>query len=386
MRYLWQHLEQLLRTYDGRLPLHHFLKSHFKKHPKLGSRDRRGLSDAVYAWYRVGNVFIYDEHNKEVLRLAAMYLCGMHPQAFAVFVPEEWRTPSRNLRERLSLLEREGFVVTLEYIFPYDISFSPGIIADSWRASLLRQPQLFLRIRRRKAEVTAILQITSGQYQWLDETCLALPNGSKMEGLLPADSYVVQDASSQATGKYLRATSGGPWWDCCSGAGGKSLMLSDASPDISLLATDLRQSILRNLEERFRRYHLPTPEIAPLDAGDEEACRHLLGNRRFDGIICDVPCTGSGTWARTPENCYFFNPETLTTYTKRQKAILRNASYYLAPEGKIIYITCSVFRAENEEVIEAIAAEGKVKILSSGLINGLSIDADSLFVAELIPA
>jgi 16S rRNA (cytosine967-C5)-methyltransferase len=109
----------------------------------------------------------------------------------------------------------------------------------------------------------------------------------------------------------------------------------------------------------------------------------MMGDRRFDGIICDVPCTGSGTWARTPESCYFFKTDSIAEYAQRQAAILRNAGTYLKENGKIIYITCSVFRAENEEVIESIAAEGALQIKSAELINGLSIGADALFAAEL---
>src|SRR5690606_25062975 len=123
-----------------------------------------------------------------------------------------------------------------------------------------------------------------------------------------------------------------------------------------------------------------------LDASDEAATRNQLGDRRFDGIICDVPCTGSGTWARTPESCFYFDQAAIAAYAKKQQAILRNAGRYLKPDGRIVYITCSVFRAENEDVIESITAEGGLRIASAGLINGLPTGADALFAAELRPA
>jgi 16S rRNA (cytosine967-C5)-methyltransferase len=386
MRYLWQHLEQILKQYHGELPLHHFLKGYFKKYPKLGSRDRRGLGDAVYAWYRAGKAFAADEHEAENLRLAAMYLCGTKPKAFASFFPEEWTEFTAGIQDRINLLQQRGFSLRPEQIFPNDVPFSAGITADEWRLSLLRQPRLFLRIRKGRDEIATRLQAASIPYEWLSDTCLAIPNGTKMERLLPDDCYVVQDASSQATGRYLQAFPDERWWDCCSGAGGKSLLLKDASPDVKLLATDVRQSILNNLKDRFRLYHHTLTEMATLDVSDEMATARFLGDRLFDGIICDVPCTGSGTWARTPESCYFFNPATVADYAKRQQAILRNACDFLKEDGRIIYITCSVFRAENEAVIESIAGEGRMRIVSAGLINGLSIGADALFAAELRPA
>jgi 16S rRNA (cytosine967-C5)-methyltransferase len=160
-------------------------------------------------------------------------------------------------------------------------------------------------------------------------------------------------------------------------------MLADNSPGIQLLATDVRESILQNLTARFRQYHLPLPERQVLDAADATSLTQALGTRSFDGIICDVPCSGSGTWARTPEACYFFRPETLAGYSKRQTAILSNTVQYAKSDSHIIYITCSVFREENEAVVERVAAERGLRIESSRLINGISLGADSLFVAVL---
>ncbi len=366
MNYLWQHLEDILQAYDGRLPLHHFLKSYFKGHPKLGSRDRRGLSDAVYAWYRVGKAVSDSRLSTQEQRITAIQLCGLQPKAFEAFFPQE--APP---------------LVSLSKIFPYDIPFSKGITADEWQASLLQQPRLFLRIRAKRASVESTLTAKGIPHEWLSDTCLALPNGTKLEGLLPQDAYVVQDASSQATGKFLQGKPGESWWDCCAGAGGKSLLLADSAKVMLHLCTDIRESILQNLAARFQQYHLPIPERRVLDAADAKAVDVLPGKRRFDGIICDVPCTGSGTWARTPEGCYFFNPASLEVYTARQKAILRNACAFLKNGGRLVYITCSVFRAENEDVIESIAPEAGLKIVSAELINGLAIGADELFVSVL---
>lgn len=375
MHYLWQHLENILTAYDGKLPLHHFLKAYFKQHPKLGSRDRRGLSDAVYGWCRAGKTLEQDRHDLPLKRLAAMQLCGLRPKAFALFFPEEWR---QDLDESLS-----GFSIQRSNIFPYDIPFSEGILREEWISSLLRQPRLFLRIRKDHAKLERILRAQGIGYEWITRTCLALPNSTKLDGLFPEDAYVVQDASSQATGEYLYGKSGEQWWDCCSGAGGKSLMLADNSRGIHLLTTDVRESILQNLSARFRQYQLPQPERRVLDAANASMVNSVTGNRRFEGIICDVPCSGSGTWARTPESCYFFKPETLDDYSQRQRSILSNAANYINANGRIIYITCSVFREENEAVIAAVASEKNLQIETSRLINGVAVAADSLFIAVL---
>ncbi len=382
MRYLWQHLGQILAQYDGSLPLHHYLKAYFRQHPKLGSRDRRGLSDAVYAWYRAGKALSAQDAPEEQLRLAAMHLCGLRPRAFESFFPASW-DPGSALSDRIADLKSGSIEYHPERLFPSGIELSEGISHDDWQTSLLHQPRLFLRIRGSRTDTERRMKAATISFEWITDTCLALPNATKLEGLLPADSYVVQDASSQATASYLQAQPADSWWDCCSGAGGKSLMLKDATPEVRLLATDVRESILNNLKERFRLYNHHVPTTAVLDAGDPAASMQVLGDQQFDGIICDVPCTGSGTWARTPESCFFFRPDTIESYASRQKAILRNASQFLKPGGRIIYITCSVFRAENEDVIEAITSEGGLRIESAGLINGLPKGADALFAAGI---
>jgi 16S rRNA (cytosine967-C5)-methyltransferase len=196
---------------------------------------------------------------------------------------------------------------------------------------------------------------------------------------LPADSYVVQDASSQATGRWLDAQPGQRWWDCCSGAGGKSLLLADQCPGVQLTVSDSRRSILRNLEERFRLYGHRIPTMAVADATDPYEIAEVAGGNLYDRILCDVPCTGSGTWARTPEQLYFFDTATIADFADRQKTILNNVSRYLAPGGKLFYITCSVFAQENEDV----ATTSPLKVTGMQLINGTVQQADSMFIAVL---
>ncbi|TXH57956.1 MAG: hypothetical protein E6Q89_03960 [Bacteroidia bacterium] len=100
----------------------------------------------------------------------------------------------------------------------------------------------------------------------------------------------------------------------------------------------------------------------------------------FDHIICDVPCSGSGTWARTPEQLYFFDPNKLEDFSTLQTTIAQNAIPYLKAEGRMLYITCSVFKQENEAVIQKIQP---AVYKDSTLINGISKQADSMFIATL---
>ena len=139
MRYLWQHTAQILAKYDGSLPLHHFLKSYYKAAPKLGSRDRRGISDAVYAWYRVGKAFADDKHSQEEQILAAMSLCGLQPRAFESRLAQAELIAEGNILQRHAMLNRAGFLIDFAGVFPPDIPFSDGILDVQWRIHLAEQ-------------------------------------------------------------------------------------------------------------------------------------------------------------------------------------------------------------------------------------------------------
>ena len=101
----------------------------------------------------------------------------------------------------------------------------------------------------------------------------------------------------------------------------------------------------------------------------------------FPIVVCDAPCTGSGTWGRTPEQLYFFKKETIQLYAERQKKIVATAIPHLASGGLFFYITCSVFKAENEEVAAFIQSQFGLEQVHLELLKGWDKQADSMFVA-----
>jgi 16S rRNA (cytosine967-C5)-methyltransferase len=268
-------------------------------------------------------------------------------------------------------------------LFVFDAGFSEGITKPEWLLSIMQQPALFIRVRKQNAAIVQKLEENNIPYQWYTATCLKLPNGAAIDKLLPPDAYVVQDASSQATGGYFDAHAGQLWWDCCSGAGGKSLLLKDKQPAVKLTVTDRRESILHNLQKRFQQYgHTPAQRIV-LDVSDAHAMRHTMAGKLFDNIICDVPCTGSGTWARTPEQLYFFKQELLQDLPALQRNIAINAAQQLKAGGTLYYITCSVFSQENEHVVNDIIEATGLQLKQMQLLNGIAGNADCLFIALL---
>ena len=112
--------------------------------------------------------------------------------------------------------------------------------------------------------------------------------------------------------------------------------------------------------------------------------RKNAGMAGGDLVIADVPCSGSGTWSRTPWEMAMFDVADLTGYQQLQRSIISNALPRVAPGGHFIYITCSVYRAENEANRDFILSQGGFRLLDAALIRGYDIRADNMYVAHFI--
>ena len=358
-KFLWNNILSVLADYDGKAPLSEYLKQFFKKHPNAGSRDRRMVADAVFAWYRCAHGF--DGTALEPATVEKVEQC-------------------------ILLMESDGILPAgfdLQRLFPYDIGFSAGINRQIWLASMLRKPDVFIRVRKNKTSLLSKLHEAGLNPKEIFDDCLALPPKSDIAKILDPQAFVVQDASSQLAAEFFDPKPQSRWLDCCCGAGGKSLVLVDKEPTVNLVVTDRRKSIVHNLKERFKGYGLRVPNAQITDAADPVALASTLGTGKFDGIICDVPCSGSGTWARTPEQLHFFNPAVLPEFQAVQAAIASNVARFLAPGGKLHYITCSVFEIENEAVVAKIARDSGLRVITMESINGLDRNSDSMFSAVL---
>jgi 16S rRNA (cytosine967-C5)-methyltransferase len=216
----------------------------------------------------------------------------------------------------------------------------------------------------------------------LSDKTLALPNGTKLEKLIPENKYYqVQDLSSQRTGEYFLPKPYEYWWDCCAASGGKSLLLHDIEPKVQLLVSDVRENSLHNLDERFQAAGIKKYQKKVLDLLQNN--EQDLHDYAFDGIILDAPCSGSGTWGRTPEMLYHFEEHKVDFFAGLQKNIAANVVKYLKPGKTLVYITCSVFKKENEEVIAYLLANLPLKLESMQSITGYNDKADTMFIARL---
>lgn len=376
--------EQILESYDGLLPLHRFLVSYFKHNKKMGSSDRRWANRYVYSFFRLGNA-LSDQNTLERLAIAD-FLCNTTSSlVIENYLPQFMEQVNLPVKAKITLVKdlHPGF--NPRDIFPFDATLlSECIDEDAFFVSFLTQPDLFIRVQRAHSlHILTALKEAGVVVHNISETTFALPNGTKLETIIPQQKYYqVQDLSSQKTGTYFKPQKYDYWWDCCAASGGKSLLLHDLEPSIQLLVSDVRENSLYNLDERFQLAGLKKYQKKTLDLllNNEQELHHYA----FDGIILDAPCSGSGTWGRTPEMLRYFDEQKISFFQKLQKTIAANVLNYLKPGKPLIYITCSVFKQENEDVITYLQQEHHLQLESMEVITGYQDKADTMFVARLI--
>ena len=363
-------------------PLVHHLKKFFAADKKYGSKDRKNISALCYNFYRVGNAL----KNKTVEEriLAATFLCEHTSNNFLVALAPE-------LNEKIHLPQTNKLAhlkITPADIFPFDDELGEDINEEKFAHSFLKQPLFFIRIRPGK-EVMLLEKLTNNKvdFEEINTSCIALPQGFKTEDFMQLNKeVVVQDRNSQRVFDYLKKPEvflkkDIDVWDCCAASGGKSILLYDIlHGHVQLNVSDIRASILNNLRTRFKEAGIKKYKAFTADLLKENTS---LPQKKYDLIICDAPCTGSGTWARTPEQLSFFTSKNIHEYATMQKQIASTAIPFLKKEGLFFYITCSVFKKENEEVVAYLQQKFHLQILQMEYLKGYEVGADSMFVAVL---
>ena len=166
--------------------------------------------------------------------------------------------------------------------------------------------------------------------------------------------FEVQDEGSQLAAMLCGAQPGMQVADVCAGGGGKTLALAAAMQNKGqIFAHDVDGRRLAPLKERLERAGVRNAQIrAPMRTKD--ALGDLAG--RMDLVLVDAPCTGSGTWRRSPDSKWRLRPNALAKRLEEQRAALAMAAPLVKPGGRLMYVTCSVLPEENEDQAAAFLA------------------------------
>ncbi|MDO3644834.1 RsmB/NOP family class I SAM-dependent RNA methyltransferase [Mucilaginibacter sp. L3T2-6] len=374
--------QRILDEYPAETPLSKFLPGFYRQNKQMGSTDRRIAGRLMYNYFRLGRA-LPDAPVDERL-FVAEFLCNTQINSFLQHFKPDWAAcVGFGIDEKIGIIKTVYPDFRLDDVFPWVDKLSAGIDKGAFLKSFFVQPDLFIRVNR-GFEQNVKIALAAAEVVYKDEgnNCLSLPNGTKLETLLPNQHwYEVQDYSSQQTAQLFKPNKWDAWWDACAASGGKSLLLHDLEPTVKLVVSDIRESILSNLDERFQQAGIAKYQKKLLDLTQNNDL--LLHDYAFDGIILDAPCSGSGTWGRTPEMISQFETHSIEFFQRLQQSIIRNVAKYLKPGKPLIYITCSAFKAENEDAVNFMVKELDLNLEQQVTLKGYEHKADTMFAARL---
>lgn len=374
-RRLFLDLVETLRPHwrrDRNLPahLHRWLLGR-----RAGSRDRRLYRELAYTAIRI---LPWIEHESPERLVALVATCATPTPATQEFID----------RFRLPAIPNE---YDAQQLLPDWVADQcPAALAPPHRDALLRRAPLWIRHQRGSAAGIRDELIASG---WLVAPSDILHTAWRLEGegdvtrtAAYADGLIeIQDLGSQLLLPSVGPTTGEHWLDACAGAGGKTLQLAQLlGPEGRVDAHDIRSHALAELQQRVHRAGLRNVTIAMQPQGS------------FDGVLVDAPCTGSGTWRRSPHLKWTTTRADIVRAAAVQRDLLERYAALVRPGGRLVYATCSLCRSENDNVVQAfLTAHPEWDVLSlrpppplhpgsRGLtILPADVDSDAFFVTCL---
>lgn len=385
---LIQKVKWLVENYSFNQPFSIYLREYFRKHPEMGARDRRETRGWSFNLFRIGPNLIDLSFEKRLS--IACFLCSnsIYPslsyllKTYSEFSETDLIKP---LEQKIQIVQEKFPSFKTDTIFQMADFLSPQIESKELFLSFLHKPKVWIRIRKKyREDILKELKEKNISYSSDDDPLIfSFPADVSLE---KTDAYQkgffeIQDKFSQLTKQFFQPKPNEYWWDACAGAGGKSLLLIEEASDLKIFATDIRENILNNYKERLRKSGFKFSETEVLDISMPLM---NLSDKKFDGIITDVPCSGSGTWSRSPEWLQNDIDKRLTEhFIPLQRKIVTNVLPYLKEGFPLIFITCSVFKKENEENIEFFIKNLPLKLEKSAYLEGYKSGGDTLFVARL---
>lgn len=346
------------------------IQRYFRQRRYAGSKDRQAIIAQV--WRAVRQRGEYGERLTRAgasvsPRLLALLDCrltgiaeeGLHEGAHAVSPPDE---------AEAALLERAASRTDLSLAGRLNV---PAWLAEKLKArfggrveaeigALSGRAPVDLRVNSLRTDRARLLEALKADGIEA-EPCRYSPLGIRLE--TPAQvqqlaafrhgDFEVQDEASQiaallsGVGPKLQVA------ELCAGAGGKTLAFGAMMKNSGqIFAMDVDKRRLEELKERGDRAHLTNLQIHRITTGVEKRADQLARFKgQMDIVVVDAPCSGSGAWRRNPELRWRHEEEDIRQLATAQRALLREAMALAKPDGRVVYMTCSILREENEAVI-----------------------------------
>jgi 16S rRNA (cytosine967-C5)-methyltransferase len=339
----------------------------FRQHKELGPRERHTLAETAYDVLR----------NRLLYQHLAQSGSGAMERRLAIL---GWQGSDTYLRGGLGSHEADWVgrargvdVKTLPEKLRHNLPdwlatpLQEALGDDFWPLvqSLNQSAPLDLRVNSLKAKREDVLPVllqsginaTPTPYSPWGIRVEGKPALSKLE-LFTRGDVEVQDEGSQLLALLTEAKRGEMVVDFCAGAGGKTLALGAMMRNTGrLYAFDVSGHRLDALKPRLARSGLSNVYPAQIAHERDERIKRLAG--KIDRVLVDAPCSGLGTLRRNPDLKWRQSPQALEELKAKQAAILASAARLLKSGGRLVYATCSLLRAENEDIAAAFSEAHK---------------------------
>lgn len=330
----------------------------FKSKPKWGSRDRKFVAESIYEVVRFYRRYAFLQNLKEAhTEYDFLALWG-------VYAYEKWGVDSvlgvdfslPTYQAQLPKLKNQSLAI--QHSWPDELAeFFSQQLGASWPSISKNLNQLApvdIRVNTLKIQRVNLQQMlleASIVTTEVGEFGLSLQERKNVFAteLFRKGLFEVQDRASQQIASFLNPAPGDQVCDACAGAGGKSLHLATLMQNKGrIIAMDIHQWKLDELKKRSKRNGISIIDTRVIDT--TKVVKRQA--ERFDKVLLDVPCTGSGVIRRNPDTKYKLSLERVEELLKIQQDILRVYSNMVKPGGFLVYATCSVLPIENEAQIK----------------------------------
>lgn len=391
-------LEILALQETNKKPLDQVCHTYFKTHRYVGSKDRQTISQYVYGvirhrascdWWALERGLSpllmgpLDAARIRLLTYLWIFEKVKRDKIGILFSGDKYDPPKLSDKER-SLFERlpelkirppwiEGEFP--EWLYPFlKRRFNKGL--DAEMKALLKPAHLDLRVNVLKATREQVIENFKNVGISVVSTPLS-PHGlrcEERENITPTkafrDGWVeVQDEGSQLIVNLMDLFPGQGVLDLCAGAGGKTLAIAAHLQNKGkVVATDTAGWRLKRAKERLKRAGVFNVELRELESLQDKWLKRQ--NERFDRVLIDAPCSGSGTWRRNPDQKWNLSSKDIHELTHLQKSLLETAAPLVKREGILVYATCSLLCEENQDVVSFFLEKHPDFTLIPGGLNG----------------
>ena len=333
------HILQILHHFEKqRTPLDRFLNHYFRTHTAVGSKDRKFIADTIY----------------EIIRWQLLLdkLSGEHPTIETRYAIYQAFQPS-------NFLSVNSIEPHIRVSFPQELfSLLKEHYGEEEALSLCQisntKAPLSIRVNPLKSTRELLLKKLQASYVVYPTKKSSLGIQFKERAVLlqlpeyKEGHFEIQDEASQLICELLPLRPHDRFLDYCAGSGGKSLgSAHKLQGQGEIYLHDTRPHMLLEAKKRVQRSGIPN--VHYLEPRDN---RLKKLKKSIDCLLLDVPCSGTGTLRRNPDQKWRFSLRMLENLIKVQREIFQEAITYVKPGGSIVYATCSLLKEENEQQVD----------------------------------